>query len=157
MSCSSARIEGGRGSVPVIDLLDVLARRVGLAGAGVGTVLAVFIVTCAASLAVVTFFVVRIPADYFSTRRQPPAGPVGVHVAIAILKNVAGVALVLVGMVLSFPGIPGQGILTILVGLMLTDLPGVRRLERALARRRSVRRALDTIRARFGREPLKVD
>jgi hypothetical protein len=80
-----------------------------------------------------------------------------VRVAIAILKNVAGVALVLVGIVLSFPGIPGQGILTILVGLMLTDLPGVRKLERALARRRSVRRALDTIRVRFGREPLKVD
>jgi hypothetical protein len=40
---------------------------------------------------------------------------------------------------------------------MLTDLPGVRRLERTLARRRRVRRALDTIRAKFGREPLKVD
>ncbi len=157
MSCSSARNDGGHGSVPLIDLLDVLARRVGLAGAGIGTVLAVFVVTCAASLAVVTFFVVRIPADYFSTGRRPPAGPVGVRLAFAILKNLAGVALVLVGIVLSLPGIPGQGILTILVGLMLTDLPGVRRLERALARRRRVRRALDAIRARFGREPLRVD
>jgi hypothetical protein len=141
----------------LIDLLDVVARRVGLAGAGVGTVLAVFVGTCAASLAVVTFFVVRIPADYFSTERRPAAGPVGMRLAIAILKNLAGVALVLVGIVLSVPGVPGQGILTILVGLMLTDLPGVRRVERTLARRRRVRRALDTIRAKFGREPLKVD
>ncbi len=76
---------------------------------------------------------------------------------MAILRNLAGVILVLVGIVLSLPGIPGQGILTILVGLMLTDLPGVRRLERSLARRRGVRGALDTIRAKFGREPLKVD
>ncbi len=105
----------------------------------------------------VTFFVVRIPADYFSTGRRPPAGPAGVRLAIAIFKNLAGVALVLVGIVLSLPGIPGQGILTILVGLMLTDLPGVRRLERTLARRRGVRRALDTIRAKFGREPLRMD
>ena len=141
----------------MIDFLDVLARRVGLAGAGVGTVLLVFVVTCVASLAVVTFFVVRIPVDYFSAGRRPPAGPVGISLALAILKNLAGVALVLVGIVLSLPGIPGQGILTILVGLMLTDLPGMRRLERALARRRGVRRALDTIRAKFGREPLKVD
>ena len=141
----------------MLDLLDVLARRVGLAGAGVGTFVAVFVVTCAASLAVVTFFVVRIPADYFSTGRRPPAGPAGVRLAIAIFKNLAGVALVLVGIVLSLPGIPGQGILTILVGLMLTDLPGVRRLERTLARRRGVRRALDTIRAKFGREPLRMD
>ena len=141
----------------MIDFLDVLARRVGLAGAGVGTVLLVFVVTCVASLAVVTFFVVRIPVDYFSAGRRPPAGPVGIPLALAILNNLAGVALVLVGIVLSLPGIPGQGILTILVGLMLTDLPGMRRLERALARRRGVRRALDTIRAKFGREPLKVD
>lgn len=157
MFCSSARNDGGHRPVPLIDLLDVLARRVGLAGAGVGTVLAVFAATCAASLAVVTFFVVRIPADYFSTERRPPAGPGGVRLAIAILKNLVGVALVLVGIVLSLPGIPGQGILTILVGLMLTDLPGVRRLERTLVRRRGVRRALDRIRAKFGREPLKVD
>jgi hypothetical protein len=141
----------------LIDLLDLVARRVGPAEAGVGTVLAVFVVTCAASLVVVTFFVVRIPADYFSIERQPPAGPVGMRLAIAILKNLVGVALVFVGIVLSVPGIPGQGILTILVGLMLTDLPGVRRLVRTLARRGSVRRALDTIRAKFGREPLKVD
>ena len=141
----------------MIDLLDVLARRVGLAGAGVGTVLVVFVVTCAASLAMVTFFVVRIPADYFLVGRKPPAGSIQVRVAVAILKNLGGVALVLVGIVLSLPGIPGQGILTILVGLMLTDLPGVRRLEHALARRPSVRRALDTIRAKFGREPLRVD
>jgi hypothetical protein len=79
-------------------------------------------------------------------------------VAIAVLKNVGGVALILVGIVLSFPGIPGQGILTILVGLMLTDLPGVRRLERSLARRRRVKRALDAIRAKVGgRDPVKLD
>jgi hypothetical protein len=112
---------------------------------------------CLASLAVVTFFVVRIPADYFSNERQPPASSVWARVAIAVLKNVAGVALVLVGVVLSLPGIPGQGILTILVGLMLTDLPGVRRLERALVRRRGVKRALDAIRAKFGKDPLKLD
>ena len=141
----------------MIDLLDVLARRVGLARAGVGTVLVVFVVTCAASLAMVTFFVVRIPADYFLVGRKPPAGSIQVRVAVSILKNLGGVALVLVGIVLSLPGIPGQGILTILVGLMLTDLPGVRRLERALVRRPSVRRALDTIRAKFGKEPLRVD
>jgi hypothetical protein len=157
VSCSSASLDGVRGSVPLSDLLDVLARRVGLAGAGIGTVLVVFVVTCAASLAVVILFVVRIPADYLSTGRRPPTRPIVVRVAIAILKNVAGVALVLVGIVLSFPGIPGQGILTILVGLMLTDLSGVRKLERVLARRPSVRRALDTVRAKFGRAPLKVD
>lgn len=141
----------------MVALLRFLPRRLDLAGAGLGTVLAGFLVMGLASLAVVTFFVVRIPADYFSNERQPPARSVWARVAIAVLKNVAGVALVLVGVVLSLPGIPGQGILTILVGLMLTDLPGVRRLERALVRRRGVKRALDAIRAKFGKDPLKLD
>lgn len=135
----------------------MIPRRIDLAGAGLGTVLAGFLVMCLASLAVVTFFIVRIPTDYFSKERRRPAGSTRARVAIAVLKNVGGVALILVGIVLSFPGIPGQGILTILVGLMLTDLPGVRRLERALARRRRVQRALDAIRAKFGRDPLKLD
>ena len=139
------------------DLLNALARGADLAGAGIGTILVMFVMTCAASLGVVTLFVVRIPADYFATGRRPPTGPTGARVAIAILKNAAGVALVLVGIVLSFPGIPGQGMLTVLVGLMLTDLPGVRKLERALASRRSVRQALDTVRAKFGRPPLRMD
>jgi hypothetical protein len=142
---------------PLIDLLDVLAHRLGLGSAGLGTGLVVFVVTCVSSLAIVTVFVVRIPVDYFSAGRRMPARPVGVSLARAILTNLVGVALVLVGIVLSLPGIPGQGIITILVGLMLTDLPGVRRLERALARRRGVRRTLDAIRAKFGREPLKID
>lgn len=135
----------------------VIPRRIDLAGAGLGTVLAGFLVMCLASLAVVTFFIVRIPTDYFSKERRRPASSTRARVVIAVLKNVGGVALILVGIVLSFPGIPGQGILTILVGLMLTDLPGVRRLERALARRRRVQRALDAIRAKFGRDPLKLD
>src|SRR6266540_2094780 len=107
----------------MVELLRFLPRRVDLAGAGLGTVLAGFVVMCVASLAVVTFFIVRLPADYFSKERRPPAGSVGIRVAVAVLKNLAGAVLVLVGVVLSFPGIPGQGILTILVGLMLTDLP----------------------------------
>jgi hypothetical protein len=140
----------------MIDLLYFLPGRVGLSGAGLGTVLAVFVVMCVVSLAVVTFFVVRIPADYFSNERRRPVSSARARVAVAVLKNLVGGALVLVGVVLSFPGIPGQGILTILVGLMLTDLPGVRRLERALAKKRSVHRALDAIRAKFGRDPLKL-
>jgi hypothetical protein len=139
----------------MIGPLHFLPRRVGLFGVGLGTVLAV--VMCVVSLAAVTFFIVRIPADYFSNERRPPAGSARPRLAVTVFKNLAGVTLVLVGVVLSVPGIPGQGILTILVGLMLTDLPGVRRLERALARRRGVHRALDAIRAKFGKDPLKLD
>jgi hypothetical protein len=57
--------------------------------------------------------------------------------------------------VLSIPGIPGQGVLTMLVGVLLLDFPQRQRLERALLGRPGVLPALNRLRARFGRPPLR--
>ncbi len=105
----------------------------------------------AGSLAVVLRVVLALPADYFTA--EPPAraawtlGRVG--------RNVAGLGLILVGVVLSIPGVPGQGVLTILAGVFLVDFPRRQRLERALAQRPGVLLALNRLRARFGRPPLR--
>jgi hypothetical protein len=72
-------------------------------------------------------------------------------------KNVLGVILVIVGIILSLPGVPGQGLLTILLGLMLLDLPGKRRLEQRLVRRPSLLRVINGLRVRYGRAPLILD
>jgi hypothetical protein len=50
--------------------------------------------------------------------------------------------------------LPGQGILTILIGVMLLDFPGKRRWELWLIRRRGVRHSIDWIRQRAARPPL---
>jgi hypothetical protein len=39
------------------------------------------------------------------------------------------------GIILALPGVPGQGILTVLIGVMLLEFPGKRRLERAIVGR----------------------
>jgi hypothetical protein len=44
-----------------------------------------------------------------------------------------------------------------LVGIFLLDVPGKRRLERALFRRGRVLATINRIRARFGQPPLVVD
>ncbi|MEK7466331.1 MAG: hypothetical protein AAB074_02860 [Planctomycetota bacterium] len=139
-----------------MNFLRELPQRLGLSNAGIWTFVLIFVATLVVSLALVTFLIVRMPADYFVRGRKPP-GPTWKHVLVMILKNVAGVVLVLVGIVLSLPGIPGQGVLTILVGLMLTDIPGVRALERWIVRRAAVNRALNGIRAKFGKQPLRVE
>jgi len=93
---------------------------------------------------------VRLPADYFSQeRRERPR--VGLLVFVA--KNIAGWILIAVGIVLSIPGVPGQGLLTILLGVMLADFPGKYRLERWIVRRGPVWRGANAARARFGRPP----
>jgi UPF0716 family protein affecting phage T7 exclusion len=77
--------------------------------------------------------------------------------AYTIGKNLLGAVLVVVGIVLSLPGVPGQGLLTVLVGVLLLDVPGKRRLELAIVRRPAVLRTINRLRRRFGRKPLQVD
>lgn len=118
----------------------------------------VFVVSFLASLAVTIAVIVRIPADYFvdvQAGTYTPPHPV-VHWLMRIGRNLLGVVIVLIGVFLSLPGIPGQGVLTILIGLMLLDFPGKRRMEIKLARRPLVRRSLDRLRARFGKPPLEM-
>ena len=60
------------------------------------------------------------------------------------------------GFLLSLPGIPGQGVLTILLGVMLIEFPGKRRWELWLISRPRVHSAVNTIRQRFGRPPIEI-
>src|SRR5690606_5211356 len=69
-------------------------------------------------------------------------------------KNLAGAAIVVTGFLMLV--LPGQGILTMLLGLTLLDLPGKRRLEIALLKRPGVSRAVNWLRGRYGRPPLKL-
>ena len=109
------------------------------------------------ALAVVCVVLVRLPADYFSA---PAARPflAGRHPLIRrtgmLLKNLSGVVLATLGVVLSLPGIPGPGILTLLVGVMLIDFPEKRRLERWLIGRPMILRTTNRLRRRYGQAPL---
>ena len=73
---------------------------------------------------------------------------------VRITKNLVGVLLVLVGLAMLV--LPGQGILTILIGISLLEFPGKHRLELAIVKRSSIRRAIDRIRQRSGTEPLNL-
>lgn len=111
------------------------------------------------SLVVAAVVVVRLPPDYFTTGPRPlplPHAALWVRVGVRVAQNLLGVVLVLLGVLLSLPGVPGQGFLTILLGLMLVDLPGKRRLELALVRRPSVHGAMNKLRARRGKPPLEL-
>jgi hypothetical protein len=119
-----------------------------------------FVVTFAISLAIVSFIMVRIPADYFKLD-NPREFWVDKHPAVRLLavfaKNLLGVVLVALGILMSIPGVPGQGILTILLGIMLLDFPGKRNLEYKLVSRPQVRNAIDKLRQRFGKSSLVLD
>ncbi|REJ76825.1 MAG: hypothetical protein DWQ29_15470 [Planctomycetota bacterium] len=75
---------------------------------------------------------------------------------VRVLKNLLGVFLVLAGLAMSVPAVPGQGLLTILIGITLLDLPGKRKMELAIVRRKRVLRAINWIRAKAGRAALEI-
>jgi hypothetical protein len=118
----------------------------------------VFVVLSLGGLALVGFLLVKLPADYFRDP-SPRHWWVGRHPVIrrigVILKNLLGGVLVGLGVLLSLPGVPGPGILTILIGLMLLDFPGKRRLERWLIRRPTILRTINRLRRRYGTPPLR--
>jgi hypothetical protein len=118
---------------------------------------AIFLGSFLLNLAIVSVILVKLPADHFNKNRQTKFwdGPrPALHAAKVIGKNVAGVLLVALGIVLSLPGVPGQGLLTILLGIMLLDFPGRDRLEQKLLSKPSIVNTINRLRGRFGKPPL---
>jgi hypothetical protein len=101
--------------------------------------------------------VIQLPSDYFNeTKRRPLESwrdhPLLRPVAL-VLKNALGAVLLLAGLVMLI--VPGQGLLTVAVGLMLLDFPGKFRLERWLATRGPVWRSINWLRKLAARDALK--
>lgn len=116
------------------------------------------VVIFAASLLAMPAIVVRIPADYFTHEKRPPGRLAQMHPALRIVlrvgKNILGVILLLAGLAMLV--LPGQGVLTMLVGIMLMDFPGKYRFEHWLICRRWIHRPINWLRRRRGVEPLRV-
>lgn len=120
----------------------------------------VLVLSLGISLGAIVLVMVKIPENYFSTHYKEDFLPNSswiVRWGAVILKNLLGVFLILLGILLSLPGVPGQGILTILLGLIMLDIPGKRPLEARIIKRPTVLSAVNRLRARFGKPPLVMD
>jgi len=120
---------------------------------------ALFAATLLGSLAAAAYILVKMPPDYLQSPENVPfwpGRPAWQRTMARVGKNLLGVVLVATGIVLSLPGVPGQGILTVLIGVMLLDFPGKRRVERRIIGYPRVLSSVNRLRARFGRAPLEV-
>jgi hypothetical protein len=120
----------------------------------------IFLITFGASLAIVSLVLVKLPATYFkkSLNRKFLANRPPIVRGVAIIgKNLLGAVLVVLGILLSVPGVPGQGTLTILLGVMLLNFPGKRRLEHWIVSRPRILRAINKLRHRFSKPALVLD
>lgn len=105
------------------------------------------------SLLILPWFFARLPADYFNNMdRHRWGGMTPGQWLRRFLRNVFGLGLLVLGIVMLV--VPGQGLLTMIAGIVLIDFPGKYALERSLARRPRVERAINWLRQRSGQPPI---
>ena len=119
-----------------------------------GSLLLLSLVTLLLTLVLLPVIIGRLPVDYFAgprPRHHVTTDPV-LSVLLFVVRNIVGAGLVLLGVVLLFT--PGQGLLTLFVGLLLMDYPGKHALEQSLVRRDGVLAGLNWVRRKRGHPPL---
>lgn len=98
------------------------------------------------------------PSDYFThpKRRKYPweKYPPLIKWSVILLKNMLGAIFVITGIVMLF--IPGQGILTIVAGLVLVNFPRKYRIQKWVIRQPVVFKAINVIRRKAGEKPLQL-
>ena len=111
------------------------------------------------SLLSLPWLVAKIPEDYFVPKKRagtPWKGHfLGLWLLMFAVKNVVGYLLLFSGFLMLF--LPGQGILTMLTGLLLMDYPGKFQLERKIALSPAVLSKLNWLREKANQPPLKID
>jgi hypothetical protein len=114
-----------------------------------------------ATLIIVPWFIIRIPSDYFSNsnieRRRTPWSNQHPLVRRILLagRNVLGYVFIVVGIAMLV--LPGPGILTVVVGIILLNFPGKYRLERWMVERRPVICSINWLRRWAKKTPIVLE
>ena len=123
-----------------------------LIGMGISSIFIFFI-----SILGISWFIAQIPEDYFlRSKRQPSKWreqkPI-LRFVVMFGKNLIGLSLIIGGLLMLV--LPGQGLLTIVTGLLLVNYPGKYKLEQKLSSMPSIFRALNWIRVKAKKPPLQ--
>lgn len=113
----------------------------------------------AASVLLIPVVLARLPEDTFLEGHSPVRRWRTMHpalgMALRVARNALGVGLVAAGFALLV--LPGQGLLTIFVGVLMLEFPGRRRLMLAVVARKPVQRSLNWIRRKRGVPELRFE
>ena len=112
------------------------------------------------SLVAVGVLLVSLPATYFldsHVRELWVDHHPAVRLLLHLVKNLVGLGVVVAGLLLLVTGIPGQAVVTLLLGVMLLDFPGKARLERKLVSYPWLLQGVNRLRQRFHRPALVID
>ena len=110
------------------------------------------------TLIAIPAILIRLPPDYFKNHHHKPwfanHHPV-VRTFGLLAKNLAGIIFLLAGIAMLF--LPGQGLLTMLLGILFIDFPGKHRLEKKLIQHPKILLAINAFREKSGKPPFTFD
>lgn len=110
-----------------------------------------------ASLIIIPIILVQLPHDYFDIRVNrrwlKNSHPI-LRLFGLMIKNILGAAFLTAGFIMLF--LPGQGILTMLIGVSLIDFPNKRLWERKIIEQPVILRTINTLRGRYNKAPLTL-
>ncbi len=106
------------------------------------------------SLLIIPWLISRLPQDFFAKIRsggQPSKNNNSrlYNLILVLLRNIFGLTFLMAGILMLF--IPGQGILTIVLGISIMVFPGKRKLVNLLIEKKSVQHGLNWIRHKIHR------
>jgi len=109
------------------------------------------------SLIAIPWILIRLPSDYFDMRvprlwmkdHHPILRLIGL-----IIKNCLGTVFLMAGFLMLF--LPGQGVLTMLIGISFLDFPNKRKLEARIVGQPAILNTINRMRHKFKKSPLIV-
>ena len=109
------------------------------------------------SILSIRWLVLLIPENYFKEKKNSILKEKYFFywVAFKFIKNSLGYLLIIGGILMLV--LPGQGILTIFVGMILSDYPGKYHIEKKIIQSSIILRTINSIRKKSGKKPLKFN
>lgn len=118
----------------------------------------VSVVVLVGSLWICHYVLITIPPDYFGKKHKPfeqwRTSKPALWWTVMIAKNLVGGLLIVAGLIMFVT--PGQGILTLLLGVSLMDFPGKWALERKIIGQPAVLKLINRLRSRAQQPPLEL-
>jgi len=114
------------------------------------TTVIIVILATIGSLLIAPIYLCRLPEDYLTSQYKRSN-----NIFHIIIRNILGIVLIIIGIVLLF--MPGQGLLTMVMGLLLCDYPKKRAIESYILKLPKVYQAVNWVRNKAKKAPLKLD
>ena len=117
------------------------------------------VLTFLGTLLVIPILIIHIPEEYFLHEKRNPAvsrkNHPGLRFLLLIVKNILGAIFVIAGIAMLV--LPGQGLLTILIGVMLMSFPGKYALKRKIIMQKQIFKTINRLRVKANRPPIRVE